>query len=145
MVLVKARIGRKLVPILTATSRFVILHGGRGSGKSWAVAIKLVLKAAKSRRLILCAREVMVSIEDSVHGLLVDTIERLGLTDEFEILSSEIRHKITGSRFIYAGIRTHPRKVKGLEGVTDVWVEEAEAVSEDSWQILLPTIGRTVS
>ena len=144
MKLVKRQVSRKLAPVLVFAGYVVVLHGGRGSGKSWVIAEKLILKAAASKRLILCAREVMVSIEDSVHALLADTIHRLGMEDEFEILKTEIKHRVTGSRFIYAGIKTHPRKVKGLEGVTDLWVEEAEAVSEESWQIVLPTFGRTV-
>jgi phage terminase large subunit-like protein len=139
----RLRIGRKLSVVLTASNRYVILHGGRGSGKSWVVARRLILKGKASRRLILCVREVQKSLDDSVMKLLTDEIERLGLGWFYTVLSNEIRGQ-NGTRFIFAGVKTDPNKVKSVEGVTDVWVEEAENVSEESWRILLPSIGRTV-
>ena len=93
--------------------------------------------------MVLCVREVQKSIEDSVHRLLADEIERLGLQDFYTVLSNEIRGA-NGTRFIYAGIKTDPNKVKSTEGVTDLWAEEAENISEQSWKIVLPSIGRTV-
>lgn len=121
----------------------MILHGGRGSGKSWVVARRLLLKGRKSKRIILCVREVQKSIEDSVHRLLADEIERLGLGYFYTVLSNEIRGR-NGTRFIYAGIKSDPNKVKSTEGVTDLWAEEAENISEESWRIVLPSVGRTV-
>jgi len=140
----KLRIGRKLAIVLTATNTYIILHGGRGSGKSWVVARRLLLKGKKSKRLILCVREVQKSMEDSVQQLLADEIERLGLGWFSSVYDAEIRG-LNGTRFIFVGVKTDPKKVKSAEGVTDLWVEEAENVSEKSWTIVLPSIGRTVS
>lgn len=53
---------------------------------------------------------------------------------------TSIRHLITGSEFMFYGIKNNPTKIKSLEGIDICWMEEAEAVSKDSWDILIPTI-----
>lgn len=118
--------------------RYRVLTGGRGSGRSWTVARTLLLMAGERPLRILCAREIQRSIADSVHRLLADQIERLGLPG-YEVLESTIRHA-NGSEIIYRGLRYHAHEIKSLEGVDLCWVEEAEAVSDTSWDILIPTI-----
>lgn len=53
---------------------------------------------------------------------------------------TSIRHLITGSEFMFYGIKNNPTKIKSLEGIDICWIEEAEAVSKESWNILIPTI-----
>lgn len=53
---------------------------------------------------------------------------------------TSIRHLITGSEFMFYGIKNNPTKIKSLEGIDICWMEEAEAVSKESWDILIPTI-----
>lgn len=80
------------------------------------------------------------SISDSVIRLLDDTINREGYQAEFEVQRASIRHLITGSEFMFYGIKNNPTKIKSLEGIDICWMEEAEAVSKESWDILIPTI-----
>ena len=56
-------------------SRYKALYGGRGGAKSWGVARVLLIKAAKEPLRILCAREFMTSMRDSVHKLLTDDLD----------------------------------------------------------------------
>jgi phage terminase large subunit len=119
--------------------RYIILHGGRGSGKSHSVAKALIVMAAECRLRILCVREFQLSIAESVHQLLVDQIALLGLQSNFRVTEREIIG-INGSQFIFAGIRSNPEKIKSTEGVDICWVEEADKVSEKSWKLLTPTI-----
>lgn len=139
--LLRLEVPEKLEPVLTTDAPFVVVHGGRGSGKSWAVAKRLLWKGFERPRRIICAREVQKSLDDSVHQLLTDEIERMGLGWFYEVLATEIRG-LNGTRFTYVGVKTDPNKIKGAENITDLWMEEAEAVSEKSWRIALPTIGR---
>ena len=125
--------------------RYKVLHGGRGSAKSWSVARALLLLAAKKKIRILCARETQKSITESVHKLLKDQIDTMGLSSIYEIQKSVIRCTRTGSDFIFEGIRTDPAKIKSTEGIDICWVEEAERVSEDSWKVLIPTIRKEES
>ncbi|HAW3612217.1 TPA: PBSX family phage terminase large subunit [Escherichia coli] len=125
--------------------RYKVAKGGRGSGKSWAIARLLVEAARRQPVRILCARELQNSISDSVIRLLEDTIEREGYSAEFEIQRSMIRHLGTNAEFMFYGIKNNPTKIKSLEGIDICWVEEAEAVTKESWDILIPTIRKPFS
>lgn len=125
--------------------RYKTLHGGRGSGKSWAVARALLLQAAARPLRILCAREVQKSIKDSVHRLLCDQVQALGLGGGFEITDVEIRHT-NGSLFVFSGLAQHTvESIKSFEGVDICWCEEAQTVSARSWNTLTPTIRKAGS
>lgn len=119
--------------------RYKTFHGGRGGAKSWAAARALVLMAASKKLRILCTREVQNSIKDSVHKLLKDQIEMLGLNPWFRITNESIT-SASGSEFLFKGLRFDPLGIKSTEGVDICWVEEAQSVSSDSWAVLIPTI-----
>jgi len=123
-----------------APSRYRVASGGRGSAKSHAIAAALVLRMLARRLRVLCAREIQRSLRESVHHLLSDKIEQLGVAAFFEINDREIRCTITGSEIIFAGLMTNVQQLKSLEGVGLCWTEEAESVSQRSIEILTPTI-----
>jgi phage terminase large subunit len=79
------------------------------------------------------------SIRDSVHRLLQDRIEALGFGDYFTVQRESITSRI-GSEFIFKGLRHNISEIKSTEGIDICWVEEAEKVSAESWEILTPTI-----
>jgi phage terminase large subunit len=120
-------------------SRYKCYWGGRGGAKSWALARALLLKAVAGQLRILCARELQTSIADSVHRLLSDQIHALHLDSYFEVARNSIK-SVTGSEFLFRGIRHSVQEIKSLEGVDICWVEEAQSVSAASWEILIPTI-----
>ncbi|EGT5186439.1 PBSX family phage terminase large subunit [Cronobacter sakazakii] len=119
--------------------RYKVFRGGRGGAKSWGIARALVIMAASKKLRILCTREVQNSIKDSVHKLLKDQIEMLGLNPWFRI-TNEMITSACGSEFLFKGLRFDPLGIKSTEGVDICWVEEAQSVSADSWDILIPTI-----
>ena len=88
---------------------------------------------------ILCAREFQTSIKDSVHKLLCDQIVDIGLLDFYEITQNSIRGK-NGTEFAFVGLKNNVANVKSYEGVDICWVEEAQTVSRNSWNVLIPTI-----
>jgi phage terminase large subunit len=119
--------------------RYKVLHGGRGGSKSWAIADYLLARACQEKLRILCSREIQNSIRDSVHKLLSDRISTLRLERYFLIGQESIR-SVTGSEFLFKGLRTNIQEIKSMEGIDICWVEEATRVSEASWVILIPTI-----
>jgi phage terminase large subunit len=121
-------------------ARIKCFYGGRGGAKSHSFARALIAKAHTEKHLILCTRQFQSSIADSVHRTLVSQIIKLGLEKWFIIEKTSIKSIVTGSEFIFKGIYPHPQEIKSLEGVTICWVEEAQAMTEDSWLILEPTI-----
>ncbi|HEL7630528.1 TPA: PBSX family phage terminase large subunit [Stenotrophomonas maltophilia] len=120
--------------------RYKVAHGGRGSGKSWGFARALLILAAQAKLRVLCTREVQKSIKDSVHKLLADQIEAMGLGSVYTVEQARIYNAL-GSEFIFAGLSDQTAEsIKSYEGVDIVWVEEARNVSDRSWQVLIPTI-----
>ena len=130
----------KKLQFLFDPHRYKVAYGGRGSGKSWSMARALLLQASNKPLRILCAREIQRSIKQSVHTLLNDQIQALGLGPLYEVLESEIRSR-SGSSFSFTGLATNTvESIKSFEGCDIVWVEEAQTVSKKSWDILIPTI-----
>ncbi|WOO51111.1 PBSX family phage terminase large subunit [Hafnia alvei] len=119
---------------------YKVAYGGRGSGKSYFFAELAIEVSRRVKTVILCTREFQGSISDSVHKLLCETIDRLGYTNEFEIQKNTIIHLGTGASFVFAGIKNNVNKIKSIQGVGICWIEEAEAVVKDSWEVLLPSI-----
>jgi phage terminase large subunit len=130
----------KLAHVLFKPSRYKFLRGGRGSSKSWSVARALIVLAFQGPQRILCTREIQKSIKQSVHQLLKDQIEVLGLSAFFEVLETEIRG-LNGSAFYFSGLSDQTAEsIKSFEGCTRVWCEEAHTITQRSWRILTPTI-----
>lgn len=129
----------KLLFFLTENKRYKVAYGGRGSAKSWTVARCLILNAIKLKVRILCTRQLQTSIKDSVHKLLCDSINDLKLNEYFNITRDTITC-INGSEFIFKGLQNQTNEIKSMEGINFCWCEEAQSISEDSWQILIPTI-----
>ncbi|MFL3599491.1 PBSX family phage terminase large subunit [Pseudomonas aeruginosa] len=129
----------KLAPLYEAR-RYKVMRGGRGGGKSHGVAQVLLDMGARNPLRILCAREIQKSMRDSVHRLLRDYIVKLGLTEFYEVLDTEIRGR-NGTLFLFSGLQGHTvDSIKSFEGVDIVWVEEAQGVCKKSWDVLIPTI-----
>ena len=121
-------------------TRYKVVRGGRGSGKSWGFARALLIMAAQRPLRVLCTREIQKSIAQSVHQLLRDQIESLGLEHLYEVLATEIRGK-NGTQFFFSGLSDQTAEsLKSFEGVDVCWCEEAQAISRRSWDILIPTI-----
>ncbi len=125
---------------LFTPSRYKVYYGGRGSAKSESVARAMLVKGIQKRNVFLCTRELQASIQDSVHRLIAETIIKENLGDQYEVLQSIIRHRTNGSEFIFKGLKHNIAEIKGLQGVDVAWCEEAENISDRSWEYLVPTI-----
>ena len=127
---------------LAEPHRYKIMYGGRNGVKSWSMARQLLINAVARPIRWLCCRETMITIADSVHALLQDQIKSMGMGAHFDVQKSAI-YGINGSRFVYAGLRglrRDPTSLKSFESFDGAWVEEAQRVSKDSWNVLIPTI-----
>lgn len=129
--------------LIKERSRYKVIFGGRGSGKSWQIARVLILMAMQMPLRVLCAREFQMSIADSVHTLLEEQIRALGLPTgdlAWDIGKTEITFRPTGAKFFFAGLWQNVEKIQSFEGINLVWIEEAQRVSDHSWKVLIPTI-----
>lgn len=122
--------------------------GGYGSGKSYHIALKLILKLLSEKRKCLVIREVFDTLQDSCFDLLCEILQDLGLyTDDVSIWRrnpklalcqrSPLRIRFhNGSTFVFKGM-DKPEKVKSINGVSIVWIEECSEVKYAGYKELL--------
>ena len=104
----------------------------------------LLVMGMEKKKRFLCARELQGSIGDSVHKLLSDIISDYGLHEFYDVQKATIKGK-NGTEFIFKGLKHNSTEIKSTEGVDICWVEEAEKVCQNSWEILVPTIRKAGS
>ena len=125
---------------LLEPKRYKGAKGGRASGKSHFFA-ECVVEAMllKPKTNIVCIREIQRSLKFSAKKLIEDKIEKLGVSHLFSVTINEIR--CNGGVIIFQGMQDHTAdSIKSLEGFDYCWVEEAQAISKKSLDLLKPTI-----
>jgi phage terminase large subunit len=137
MTKVKIECVNKLGVLLTKKKRIKILVGGRASTKSTFVADYVLSRVADFGERWCCSREYQNSIEESVHSLLTDEIERCkfaGFTDT----KNRVSHSSGGYTF-YKGLA---RNITSLKSIVahGLWIEEGESLSESTLKILTASI-----
>ena len=118
-------------------SRYTILTGGRGSGKSYFTGVYLLALTLEVGHVILYTRYTLRAASVSIIPEFKEKIEILNIGSMYHITRDEIVNKITGSRIIFRGIKTssgdQTANLKSLQGVTTWCMEEAEEIDEDSF------------
>ena len=129
-------IAKALEPVLYSNKRFIIIYGGRGSGKSIQLIDICLAGVMDYNDKVYCLREFQNSISESMHSTIKDEVERLSV-DGFEVLNNEINYKEGGFRF--KGLARNPSSIKSAQGFRRFIVEESQFISEDSLTCLTPT------
>ena len=122
---------------LQNNTRYTLITGGRGSGKSFAVCLFLVWIISEYQgHKFLFTRYTMTAARISIIPEFEEKINLLGLQDDFQILNNEIIHKKTGSQILFRGIKTssgnQTANLKSLQGVTGWILDEAEELTDES-------------
>ena len=118
-----------------------LLVGGYGSSKSYHIALKLIIKCLQEKRKVLIIREVFDTIRDSCYDLIVEILEEFDLVgvgrNKVHCTTSPMSIKFpNGSRMIFKGM-DKPTKLKSINGVSIVWLEECSEVKYDGYKELL--------
>lgn len=117
---------------------FVYLTGRGGLAKSTNISKSLLIAGLLKPLRILCCREHMASIKDSVHAQLKDLIREYNLP--YVVYNDTIR-AANGTTFIFRGLReTGVQDIKSLSNANVCWIEEAASVTKASFDSLIPTI-----
>lgn len=133
------------IPILDDQSRYLVLYGGAGSGKSVTAAQKIIIRMLEEQgHKFLVVRKVANTIRNSTFSLLRGTISEWGLTKLFKVNKSDMDIFCNnGNQIIFAGL-DDVEKLKSIHGVTGMWIEEAsELIQEDFQQLDLRLRGHT--
>ncbi len=123
---------------MTTDARLIVLIGGRSSAKSETAARILLMKAQSEGADVLCGREYQNSIDDSVHKLLVSLSEKLFIRG-IDITDKKIDF-MEGGGFRFKGFARNSAAVRSAQDFKYSWIEEAQDLSEQSIEDLLPTI-----
>jgi phage terminase large subunit len=130
---------KKIRELWNSDKRYRVAYGGRGSGKSYGVAERAMLFALQNPGArLLCAKETQNTLSDSSLAIIKRVIHDHGLDAAF----MQTKHGLScknGAEFIFKGLQ-HPDRIRSFESVTFCWVEEATHVSNEAWEILIPTI-----
>ncbi len=125
-----------------------LLIGGYGSGKSYHIAFKIILKLLNEKRKALVVRQVYDTIYESCYDLICEILDDMNLLavdyNEFKkkqnkcvALKSPLRIRFpNGSQIIFKGM-DKPEKVKSVNGVSIVWMEECSEMSFEAYTELL--------
>lgn len=151
MTTVKLELPDKLIPVFTpprGSLAYRGAYGGRGSAKTRTFALMTAVFAIQmasenKRGVILCAREFMVSLEDSSLTEIKEVIRSIPwLESQFDIGEKYIRTKCGRIKYLFAGLRHNVESIKSKARVLLTWVDEAETVSEMAWNKLINTVMR---
>lgn len=108
--------------------KYYLLMGGYGSSKSYNTAFKIILKLINEKRTALVVREVFDTLRDSCYSLLEEIITEMGLDDRIKCNTSPMQIKFpNGSKIIFKGM-DKPVKLKSINNVSLIWVEECSEV-----------------
>jgi len=122
--------------LLGSKSRYFVVTGGRGSGKSFEVGRFITLLSFEQGHKILFTRQTMTSAHLSIIPEFKEKIELLKLEDMFSISKSEIKNKQSQSEIFFKGLKTssgdQTANLKSLQGVTTWVLDESEELTDES-------------
>ena len=122
--------------VLNNTTRYFIVTGGRGSGKSYAINTLLTLLTFEAGHKILFTRYTLRAASISIIPEFIDKLEVQNIEHNFHITKDEIINKQTGSRILFRGIKTssgdQTANLKSIQGVTTWVLDEAEELTDES-------------
>ncbi len=127
---------------LECKTRYLVLYGGAGSGKSYFIVERYLYRILKEKRLnLLAVRKTGKSNRDSTFALFKQVISKWKLNEHFKINESDLRIKclLNGNEIVFAGL-DDVEKLKSITfskgELTDVWIEEASEILESDFKQL---------
>lgn len=129
-------INKKYIPLFKNDTRYFLLTGGRGSGKSFGATVFLLNLTYERGHKILFSRYTMISANTSIIPEFIEKINLMGVHSDFRITKDEIMNLKTGSSIIFKGIRTssgnQTAALKSINGITTFVLDEAEELVDES-------------
>jgi phage terminase large subunit len=137
---------KKLLPVFIGEADIRGSYGGRGSAKTRSFAKMTAVRAykwAKEGRegIILCGRQYMNSLDDSsLEEIKLAISSEPWLEAFFDVGEKYVKTKCGRISYKFAGLDRNIASVKSKSRILLCWVDEAEPVTENAWQTLIPTL-----
>ena len=113
-------------------TRITVLYGGAGSGKSYFGVQKTVLKALKHKRKVLVVRKVGATLKTSIWDLFIEILVNIQGAIK-SVNKSDMQIELaSGSIILFKGL-DDPEKIKSVQGITDIVIEEATELTLDDF------------
>ena len=116
-------------------TRYFVITGGRGSGKSFAITTFLAFLTFEQGHKILFTRYTMISAANSIIPEFLEKLQLYDIVEHFRITKDEILNISTGSSIIFKGIRTsagnQTAALKSINGITTWVLDEAEEMTKE--------------
>ena len=131
------KISEKYAPLFIQPEgvRYYVITGGRGSSKSFSVALWDCLKTFEQKSKTLYTRYTLVSAKKSIIPEFQEKIDLLNATEHFEVTNNEIINTKTGSSILFSGRKKssgkQTAKLKSLQGVSCWILDEAEEETDE--------------
>lgn len=128
--------------VLPCQSHFIVIYGGRGSGKSEGLAQVMLIKSMREKNIrIVCGREIQKSIKESSYAYIVKWIEAWGLQKYYTITNTSIMNKYTKSVFLFHGLSDVTKnQFTSISNIKYLWIDEANTITELTWERIVPSI-----
>ena len=135
-------LNKTVLPIYKSTfrddNRYIVYKGGAGAGKSRFIAQKILYRIIyQTNHRFLIVRKVKDTMKASVFQLFKDYIHSWGIESKFKIVESplKITHIETKNTILFMGV-DNPEKLKSIEKITSIWIEEASELEENDFNEL---------
>jgi len=130
--------------LMPCKARWVFLFGSAGSGKSVAASQKIAMRLNSepdTKHKALGVRKYYSDIEESMYDRVINELDSLGLSSRWKVTKKPLKiaqkpprggRSQDQSKMIFRGI-DDSEKIKSLEGITIIWIEEGTQLSEQEF------------
>lgn len=110
------------------TTRWEVFYGGAGSGKSYFITQKIIIRCCREPIKVLVCRRYGSTLRNSCFSLFKEILTKWKLTPYLKIRETDFNIKFpNGSEIIMVGL-DEETKLLSLNNISTVWIEEAYEV-----------------
>jgi len=132
----RIKLNKKFKDLWANDTRYFIVTGGRGSGKSFAVGAFIENLLFQQNHKVLFTRYTLTAASKSIIPEFIEKIELQGHESIFNVTNNSIKNIGSGSEIMFSGIKTssgnQTANLKSLQGVTTWVLDEAEELDDEN-------------
>ena len=117
--------------LLDYSHRWEFYCGSAGSGKSYSIAQKIIIRCCKEPIKVLVCRRYATTLRNSCFSLFKEILDKWKLTKYVKIKETDMGITFpNGSQIVFLGLDVE-EKLLSLNNISTIWVEEAYEVEKE--------------